>query len=71
MVLATIVEIMILTTFGNHFYRWEGENRQQMDGAAMGVRASGALARITMDVWMKEFRKKLNIIKMKLRLGKK
>ena len=37
----------------------------------MGLRASGALSRICMDIWMKGFKQKLEELRVKLRLAKK
>ena len=54
-----VVEEMVLATFKDHFYRWDGEVYRQEQGVAMGMRASGALARWCLDDWAQKFRKLL------------
>ena len=58
-VLAAVIKVMVLTTFNNHYYRWNGVTRRQTKGAAMGLRAFGCVSRICTDIWMKEFIRKL------------
>ena len=64
-------ESMISAVFSNHVYRWNGENRLQKEGAAMGLRASGSLSRITMDFWVVNFKAKLDLLGIKLKMLKK
>ena len=47
---------MVKTTFRTHHYKWRGEVRRQTKGGAIGLRATGSLARNTMDTWIQEFR---------------
>ena len=48
---------MVKVTFRTHLYEWEGEFFRQIHGRPIGLRATGSLARILMDIWLQEFRK--------------
>ena len=49
-----------MATFSNHFYKWKNAVRRQRKGGAIGLRATGSLARITMDFWIECFKEKLS-----------
>ena len=49
-----VIQTQAQTTFKNHFYKWKGRVYKQMHGGAIGLRATGSLARITLDIWMKK-----------------
>ena len=70
-IMGHVVETMVMATFKNHFYKWDGQVRRQKKGAAMGVRASGSLARVCMDRWIRLFREKLEGYGMIVKLLKK
>ena len=55
----------------NHLYKWDNKILRQRLGGAIGVRAIGALAKVTMDQWMEKFRERLESLEIKLWLLKK
>ena len=62
------MEILVLVTFQNHFYRWGDTIYRQTKGAPIGLRAAQSLARVVMDFWLKEARKRLKEGGMKMLL---
>ena len=46
-----VIEIGVLVVMRNHVYQWRGEVWLQLLGAAIGLRLTGVVARITMDHW--------------------
>ena len=48
-IMAKVVEVMINACFESHIYKWDITIRRQKVGGAIGGRATGALAKITMD----------------------
>ena len=55
-VMAHVTESLVLATFKDHFYRWDGQTRRHTKRGAMGLRAYGSLSRVCMDSWMEEFK---------------
>ena len=58
--MAKVVEIMINACFESHVYKWDNKIRRQKVGGAIGLRAMGALAKITMDQWIELFAERLS-----------
>ena len=54
-VMAEVIRIMINTTFDHHYYKWGGRIKRQIKGGAIGLRATGSLACLLMDIWIQEF----------------
>ena len=53
-VMESVVQILIEATFSNHFYKW-GENiYKQLEGGAIGLRATGSVARAIMGHILEE-----------------
>ena len=48
-IVAKVIEVMINACFESHIYKWDNSIRRQKAGGAIGLRATGALANITMD----------------------
>ena len=69
--MAKVLEIMIETCFRNHIYKWDNQIRKQRNGGAIGLRATGSLSRVTMDVWIKKFKAKLEELGIDIWLCKK
>ena len=38
-VMAEVVRTMVMATFNNHYYKWDGSTKRQERGAAMDLRA--------------------------------
>ena len=57
LIMSEVLESATMATFNNHFYKWNNSILRQKKGGAIGLRATGSLARITMDQWLQEFRK--------------
>ena len=60
MVIEKMMEIIVRTTFNTHVYRWGGKIYRQKKGGPIGLRASGTVANVTMEVWIKSLEKKLS-----------
>ena len=54
-IIGLLTEIMVRSTFDNHFYKWKGEILRQTSGGAIGLRATGTCSKIVMDKWMELF----------------
>ena len=54
--LAKVMEVAVRTTFRNNLYQFEGQMRVQAAGGPIGLRLTGAVARVVMDYWAKRFR---------------
>ena len=63
-----VTETLVKVILENHFYKWNGNIKKQTEGAAMGVRASGSLARVSMDQWSTEFKQRLTSCNIRYRL---
>ena len=50
--LAKVIEIAVLSIIRNHVYSWKGQTWVQTQGVPTGLRLSGIIGRISMDVWM-------------------
>ena len=53
------MEIMILTTFRSHFYKWGDKIHQQRKGGPIGLRASGVVAKVVMELWIREMKQRM------------
>ena len=51
LLLATVVQIGVRTVFGTHLYQFGGKIYHQQQGGPIGLRATGAVARIVMGEW--------------------
>ena len=58
-VLSQVLKIAIQAILSMHSYQWNGEMKLQAEGAPIGLEIAGALARIVMLWWDKEFNKML------------
>ena len=67
-IIGLLTEIMVRSTFDNHFYKWKGEILRQTSGGAIGLRATGTCSKIVMDKWMELFSELLvnNVIEVYL-----
>ena len=69
--MAKVVECMVNVCFESHIYRWNDTVKRQKKGGAIGLRATGSLAKVTMDHWIEVFRRKLTDLDMRVWLLKK
>ena len=67
-ILAKVVEIMTLTTFTTHFYTWKGKIYKQAKGGAIGVRATGSIAKVAMEAWIKRLESLLTAARIQVHL---
>ena len=58
-IMGKITQIMVRATFSTHHYKWNGRIFKQMSGGPIGLRATGSVAKCTMDEWIAKFRKML------------
>ena len=58
-ILGRMMEIMILTTFRSHFYKWGNKIHQQRKGGQVGLRASGVVAKVVMELWIREMKQRM------------
>ena len=58
-ILGKVIEIMIRTTFGHHYYKWGEDVMRQVSGGAIGLRATGSVARRVMEKFLGEYRRLL------------
>merc|ERR1711954_602885 len=70
-ILSKVVEIMIRVTFSTHFYKWENKIYKQCKGGPIGLRASGVIAKIIMEIWIRLMREKIERAGLKVHLIKK
>ena len=66
-----VVETLTETTFGHHYYLWNGQVYRQKKGGAIGLRATGSLSRVAMDHWIHTFRSKLETLGIEVLLLRK
>ena len=71
LLLSKVVEIAVKTTFKTHYYKWSDGIYKQMAGGPIGLRASGSIAKLCMEIWLTEFRKKLEQLGIKVWLLRK
>ena len=55
-ILGKVVEVAVKTTFHTHFYQWGGKIYRQKKGGAIGLRATGTVAKVAMEVWIRTFK---------------
>ena len=65
------MEILVETTLSQHLYKWGQHIRRQSEGGAIGLRATGSIAQVVMDDWLKSFIAKLEDCGVKVWLLKK
>ena len=52
-VIAKLIEILVTVTFETHVYKWAGKLYKQKKGGPIGLRASGTVAKIAMEEWIR------------------
>ena len=57
--LGKVVEISVETTFNTHFYKWSGKVYRQTKGGAIGLKATGSVAKVAMEDWIRKLHGKL------------
>ena len=55
-VIARGIEAAIRTTFKTHFHAWNGQILKQQTGGPIGLRASGPIVKICMEIWLRDFK---------------
>ena len=70
-IMGKLVEILIKTTFQTHFYKWNRKIFKQREGGPIGLRASGTVAKLIMELWLREVRKRLETAGFKVWLMEK
>ena len=53
--LAILLEVLIKKVMGNHAYSFNGINKLQLEGGPIGLKLSGAIAKIVMLSWSRRF----------------
>ena len=53
--LAMLLEVLIKKVMGNHAYSFNGINKLQLEGGPIGLKLSGAIAKIVMLSWSRRF----------------
>ena len=61
LMVAMWLELMVLQVMGKHVYSFNGTNRLQLLGGPVGLKLSGALAKICMMSWSRMFMAKLTL----------
>ena len=61
MVLGQVLHIAIMAVLTMHSYQWNSETKLQHEGAPIGLELAGALARVVMLWWDKEFLRLLDV----------
>ena len=54
--MATVLAVIVRTTFETLLYECEGKIYLQSEGCPTGLRPSGPISRIVMDFWVKEMK---------------
>ena len=67
-VVATVVGIATKVLFSNHLYTFGNKVYRQRSGGAIGLRATCAIARVTMTVWDKLWRKRIEDLNLRIEL---
>ena len=49
----------ILDVFQQHYYSWDGKVKVQGDGAPIGLKISGAVGKVRMLAWVRDFKTKM------------
>ena len=47
--LGRVVEVAVRTTSNTHYYKWAGEICRQSRGGAIGLKATGVVAKVAME----------------------
>ena len=66
--LAAVVEQMVIATFSTHLYKWAGQIHLQRKGGPIGLRATGSMAKASMEDWIRRFQDKLEGMGLKIHL---
>ena len=53
---ALLLEILVLKVMNNHCYSVNGANKVQLEGGPIGLKLSGALAKVVMLSWSRQFK---------------
>ena len=53
---ALLLELMVIKVMGNHVYCFNGTNKLQLEGGPIGLKLSGAVAKVVMLSWSRRFR---------------
>ena len=53
---ALLLELLILKVMGNHVYSFNGTNKLQLEGGPIGLKLSGAIAKVVMLSWSRRFK---------------
>ena len=56
MIVATIVQVGVLTMMNTHIYEFNGQCFLQQEGGPIGLRASCSVARVVMNFWDKKWK---------------
>ena len=64
-VIATVISIAVKELFKNHLYSFGNKVYRQSSGGAIGLRATCAIARVTMNVWDKLWGERLRKLNFK------
>ena len=67
-VVATVVGIATKVLFSNHLYTFGNKVYRQRSGGAIGLRATCAIARVTMNVWDKLWGKRIEDLNLRIEL---
>ena len=52
---ALLLELMVMRVMKNHIYSFNGVNKLQQDGGPIGLKLSGAVAKVVMLSWSRRF----------------
>ena len=53
---ALLLELLIMKVMGNHVYSFNGTNKLQLEGGPIGLKLSGAIAKVVMLSWSRRFK---------------
>ena len=53
---ALLLELLVVKVMGNHCYSVNGVNKVQLEGGPIGLKLSGALAKVVMLSWSRRFK---------------
>ena len=59
LMLAIALEAGILAVFKHHYYSFDQDVKLQQDGAPIGMKISGAVGKVVMMAWVKEYKAKM------------
>ena len=53
---AILMELLVVKVMGNHCYSVNGVNKVQLEGGPIGLKLSGAIAKVVMLSWSRRFK---------------